>query len=141
MKEYIRKLLNILGRYLLNKTATPRKEEPPHYKEIISKDTYEVAFYVMNGASVTNVSQKKVAENKASRLGFRYEWTFTVKVDEKYINLWNINNAYGNIKKFRSARLKIKRLLPKPKSKIKKKVLEKLEVTEPMYRIKGQYYE
>lgn len=79
-----------------------------------TKDTYEAAYYLMYGATIVEVEERKLKENKSFKKGYKTEYTFTLS----NVPIWarrtfNTDYAYGNISEYIRSRKRLKRYLKK----------------------------
>lgn len=78
------------------------------------KDTYEGAYYLMYGASIVGIEERKVRENKVSKKGYRTQYTFILKdVPEWATITFKTDYAFGNINDYIKSRKRLKRYLRK----------------------------
>ena len=77
---------------------------------INTKDTYEVAFYMMYGGIIDKVSVRTLKPGKARKKGYIDQWIITVSNVPKWvIDTWKTEQAYGNITEFVNVRTKLKK--------------------------------
>lgn len=83
-------------------------------KEVRLTDTYEAAWYIMNGAQLADVLVKTVEHGKRQIVGRSICWILTLKnVSNEAIEEWRTKQACANLAKFRLARMSIKRFVKK----------------------------
>ncbi len=76
------------------------------------KDTYEAAYYLMYGASIIGVEERKVKENKLAKKGYRVQYIFILdNVPEWAPMTFKTEYAYGNITDYISSRKRLKAYL------------------------------
>lgn len=83
------------------------------------RNTYEAAFYMTQGAVITNVEISKIAENSKKRtFKQRYQWIVELDhVSYGAVRLWKTHQAVANVRDIERERNRIKRFV--------KKILEK----------------
>lgn len=75
-----------------------------------TKDTYEATFYLMYGASLTDIQAHKIPENKAKKKGYRVEWILVLdNVPDWAKRAWNDGYVYGPLVEFSKMRDKLKK--------------------------------
>lgn len=77
-----------------------------------TSDSYEAAFYIMYGAQFEKLRTRYLSPKKAQYSGYIKQWTiYLSNVPDFAIRGWNEGITYGDIQKFKKARLKLKKLL------------------------------
>ena len=87
-------------------------------KSIKTADTYEGAYYLMNGAYVTDIKLRRIPPNKKRKKGHSVSCVFTMRsVQEGNILDWKSQTAIVNVRDFTYSRIKLKRMMEKAKRK------------------------
>lgn len=73
-------------------------------------DTYEAAYYLLFGASITGGYIRKVALNRVDKVGFRDQWILLMEgIPESQYIIWREGYPLANVKDLMNARKKVKR--------------------------------
>lgn len=81
-------------------------------KTVQTKDTYEVAFYILWGGIFAKVRSLRLNKSKAKKKGYVDMWTITVdNVPIWAIETWRTGQAYGNISRYVVIRNKLKKMI------------------------------
>jgi hypothetical protein len=76
------------------------------------RDTYEAAFYLLNGARLKSFRQEAVPGSKLLNRLFHYQWILTLAdVPEEISEIWKSRTATANIIDLARARKRIKRFV------------------------------
>lgn len=74
------------------------------------EDTYEAAFYMMNGAVVTDFSYRKIPKNRRlKKTTYKLQWVMMmegVQLDD--VEAWKLHIAVVNVRAYKEQRLKLK---------------------------------
>lgn len=83
-------------------------------------DTYEAAWYLMNGGILKSVGLGKLQENKWSKLGYTTVFKMRLEVESKFVKYWKSYKPMGNIRTFADTRQRLKKKIKKVKRKKEK---------------------
>lgn len=87
------------------------------FKSLMRKetnDTYEAAYYMLQGAHLESVRIRRLQTNKAERMGVRNVWLMTMEgVPTEAVETWRVGQATANVKDIASARYRLKRKVHK----------------------------
>jgi hypothetical protein len=76
----------------------------------VVKDTYEAAYYMVNGAQMDTVRSIPVPMNKQGRKGYRYQWIMHMQdVPLDCVNDWQSGKATCGVQSLENARRNLKR--------------------------------
>ena len=82
-----------------------------------TKDTYEVAYYLMKGGSILDVEMTILDEIQSKKRGYGRQWVISIEVDSFWQGHWSSGRAIGNLKQFtlsrHNAKKRINRILSK----------------------------
>lgn len=77
-------------------------------------NTYEAAYYLVNGAYLAGVVERKIALNKIDKYGYRFDWKMTMgNVPQRAIQDWRLGKASVNVRQYEAARRKLKKKIRK----------------------------
>ena len=80
-------------------------------RTIITKNTYEIAWYLMNGATIKEARKRRNRESVVAKTGRLYTWEAVVNdIPEKAVTEWKYSTAEGPIRQIEGYRRKIKRM-------------------------------
>ena len=86
------------------------QEISPRRVKKTTKNTYEAAFYLMNGAEIEAIRSIPVPRSKRQKRGYYNQWITTLKnIDETLIQLFEQGKAQVNLQEFENARRNYKR--------------------------------
>lgn len=79
-------------------------------QKVITSDTYEAAYYKLNGAKMSHVGTRKVPVHRVRQAKINFEWVITmINVPEKCIEGWRDKLAIANAQELKAARLQLKK--------------------------------
>lgn len=82
--------------------------------EITTDDTYEAAYYILNGGVLNGINFGKVPECKWKKLGFKRSYILTIAgVEPRFERYWKEFRAVGNFRHFSNVRKNLKRKIKK----------------------------
>lgn len=77
-------------------------------REIV--DSYEAAYYFMQGAKIASVRTRSVRPKARHRLGFRTMWVVSMSdIPAEAMKAWREGSAAGSLRTFSDARRRLKR--------------------------------
>lgn len=91
-------------------TEKPTCVYPTGFATFTTQNTYEAAYYLSEGATLSEAKVRKVRENKITKLGYRNQWVMTLTgVPRKAIETWKNGTAQVNARTFEYKRVKLKK--------------------------------
>lgn len=87
-------------------------------EDVQTADTYEAAWYLLNGGFVKEIDFRRIAPNRASKVGYSTSYVITMSgVKPRFVRYWREHKAWGRIRAFSDARLSLKRKIDKVKKR------------------------